>query len=48
MAQQTVPSPLPTPAPSLQYIGPDGVSVERLVESAGRRRADLLAARSGS
>jgi cobalt-zinc-cadmium efflux system outer membrane protein len=35
----------PTPAPSLQYIGLDGLSVERLVESAGRRRADLLAAR---
>lgn len=45
LAQQTVPSPLPSPAPSLQYIGPDGVSVEQLVESAGLRRADLLAAR---
>ncbi len=37
---------LPTPAPaSLQYIGQDGLSVELLVESAGTRRADLLAAR---
>ena len=45
LAQQTVPSPVPTPAPSLQYIGQDGMSVERLVESAGSRRADLLAAR---
>ena len=45
LAQQTVPSPVPTPAPSLQYIGQDGMSVERLVESAGLRRADLLAAR---
>ncbi len=44
-AQQTDPSPVPTPAPSLQYIGQDGLSVERLVESAGSRRADLLAAR---
>ncbi|HCA56811.1 MAG TPA: hypothetical protein DEP46_02375 [Blastocatellia bacterium] len=45
LAQQTDPSPVPTPAPSLQYIGQDGLSVERLVESAGSRRADLLAAR---
>lgn len=45
LAQQTDPSPMPTPAPSLQYIGQDGMSVERLVESAGTRRADLLAAR---
>ncbi len=45
LAQQTNPSPVPTPAPSLQYIGQDGMSVERLVESAGSRRADLLAAR---
>ncbi len=35
----------PTPAPSLQYIGQDGLSVERLIENAGSRRADLLAAR---
>ncbi|MBK6590000.1 MAG: TolC family protein [Acidobacteria bacterium] len=45
LAQQTDPSPVPTPAPSLQYIGQDGMSVEQLVESAGSRRADLLAAR---
>lgn len=45
LAQQSDPSPVPTPAPSLQYIGRDGLSVERLVESAGSRRADLLAAR---
>lgn len=35
----------PTPASSGQYIGQDGLNVERLVESAGSRRADLLAAR---
>ena len=45
LAQQTDTSHVPTPAPSLQYIGQDGLSVERLVESAGSRRADLLAAR---
>jgi cobalt-zinc-cadmium efflux system outer membrane protein len=43
-AQQPAALPAPTPA-SLQYIGQDGLSVERLVESAGNRRADLLAAR---
>lgn len=43
-AQQITSSPAPTPT-SLQYIGQDGLSVERLVESAGSRRADLLAAR---
>ena len=44
-AQPTTILPLPTPAPSLQYIGSDGLSVEQLVESAGGRRADLLAVR---
>jgi len=43
-AQPPVALPAPTPA-SLQYVGPDGLSVERLTESAGSRRADLLAAR---
>ena len=41
-AQQGSATPTPAPA-SLQYIGQDGLSVERLVESAGNRRADLLA-----
>ncbi|MGH9947523.1 MAG: TolC family protein [Pyrinomonadaceae bacterium] len=45
LAQQTDPSPVPTPTPSLQYVAADGLSVEQLVESAGSRRADLLAAR---
>lgn len=44
-AQQNNVQSAPTPAPSLQYIGQDGLSVERLVESAGSRRADLLAER---
>lgn len=44
-AQQSAALPAPTPVLSLQYIGPDGLSIERLVESAGSRRADLLAAR---
>lgn len=44
-AQQGAAAPTPVPATSLQYIGPDGMSVERLVEAAGSRRADLLAAR---
>lgn len=45
-AQQSTGSPAATPpGPSLQYIAQDGLSVERLVESAGSRRADLLAAR---
>ncbi len=44
-AQQTTVLTAPTPVTSLQYIGQDGLSVERLVESAGNRRADLLAAR---
>ena len=43
-AQQITSAPAPTPT-SLQYIAQDGLSVERLVESAGSRRADLLAAR---
>ena len=43
--QQTTAVPAPTPSASLQYIGQDGLSVERLVENAGTRRADLLAAR---
>lgn len=43
-AQQITSSPAPTPT-SLQYIGQDGLSGERLVESAGSRRSDLLAAR---
>lgn len=43
--QQSTALPAPTPSASLQYIGQDGLSVERLVESAGSRRADLLAAR---
>lgn len=43
-AQQPAALPAPTPV-SLQYVGQDGLSVERLVESAGSRRADLLAAR---
>lgn len=43
-SQQPAVSPAPTPA-SLQYVGQDGLSVELLVESAGTRRADLLAAR---
>lgn len=45
LAQQSNVLPVPTPASSLQYIGQDGLSVERLVENAGSRRADLLAAR---
>ena len=45
LAQQSSILPIPTPAPSLAYIGQDGLSVERLVESAGVRRTDLLAAR---
>ena len=45
LAQQSNVLPVPTPARSLQYIGQDGLSVERLVESAGSRRADLLAVR---
>lgn len=45
LAQQSNILPIPTPAPSLAYIGQDGMSVERLVESAGVRRTDLLAAR---
>lgn len=44
-AQQTAASPEPTPASSQLYIGQDGLNVERLIESAGSRRADLLAAR---
>lgn len=44
-AQQDTVLPAPTPNASLQYIGQDGLSVEQLVENAGRRRADLLAAR---
>ena len=44
-AQEYSGLPAQTPAPSLQYIGQDGLSVEQLVESAGSRRADLLAAR---
>lgn len=44
-AQENSGLPAQTPAPSLQYIGQDGLSVEQLVESAGSRRADLLAAR---
>lgn len=43
-AQQPAAVPAPTPA-SLQFVGQDGLSVERLVESAGSRRADLLAVR---
>ena len=45
LAQQSNILPVPTPASSLQYIGQDGLSVERLVETAGSRRADLLAVR---
>lgn len=44
-AQENTLLPAPTPSISLQYIGQDGLSVERLVESAGIRRADLIAAR---
>ncbi len=44
-AQQNTPLPAQTPSAPLQYIGQDGLSVERLVESASGRRADLLAAR---
>lgn len=43
------PAPLPTPDPpklgSAQWVGQDGLTVERLVELGGNRRADLLAAR---
>ena len=45
LAQQNSILPIPTPAPSLQYIGQDGLSVEQLVKNAGSRRTDLLAAR---
>ena len=44
-AQQPTALPAPTPNASAQYIGQDGVSIEKLVESAGSRRLDLLAAR---
>ena len=44
-AQQNTASPVPTPTATLQYISQDGMTVERLVESAGSRRSDLLAAR---
>lgn len=44
-AQQTAASPEPTPVSSQIYIGQDGLNVERLIENAGSRRADLLAAR---
>lgn len=46
LGQETTVLPAPTPAASFQYIGQDGLTVERLVESAGNRRADLLAARA--
>jgi outer membrane protein, heavy metal efflux system len=44
-AQQGIPLPASTPPASLQHVGQDGLSVERLIESASSRRADLLAAR---
>lgn len=37
--------PVATPAPSAQFISPDGVPVERLVQLGTSRRNDLLAAR---
>ncbi len=40
-----IPSQTTTPRVSSQFVRQDGLSVERLVKSAGSRRADLLAAR---
>lgn len=46
---QTIQSPVPTPSPvkltSAEYIGQEGLSVERLLELGASRRADLQAAR---
>ena len=44
-SQGTPALPAPAPVTTSQYVAQDGLSVERLIESAGRRRADLLAAR---
>lgn len=46
-AQQNTGLPMPSPAPpaSLQYVAQDGLTLEKLIESASSRRADLLAAR---
>jgi outer membrane protein, heavy metal efflux system len=44
-AQQSSILPVPSPSPSLQYIGQDGLSVDQLVDRAGVQRADLLAVR---
>ncbi len=45
-AQVTVqPSPTQITLSSAQFVGQDGLTVERLVENAGNSRADLLAAR---
>ena len=44
LAQQNDVLPITTPPTSLQFIGQDGLSVDRLVETATTQRADLLAA----
>ena len=46
-AQQNTSSPMPSPVPpaSSQYVAQDGLTLEKLIESASLRRADLLATR---
>jgi outer membrane protein, heavy metal efflux system len=48
-SQQQQPNPAPTPATvkltSAEFVGQDGLTVERLIELGASRRADLLAAR---
>ena len=44
-SQQTIPVPPQTPTASAEFITQDGLTVEKLIETGGNRRADLLAAR---
>ena len=44
-AQEPLPSQTPPPSASRPYITQDGLTLEKLIESANSRRADLLAAR---
>ena len=46
-SQQPVPAPAQSPVTlaSVQFVGQDGISIDRLIELGGTRRADLMAAR---